>query len=74
VIVGGDSSDPDGHPLVRVVSTMGAERAVRDYRSTNGHFLLAWSGSPGTRNVCVTVHDEPTGQAVSLGCRDIVVK
>ncbi len=74
VIIGGDSVDPDGWPLVHVVSTMGDERAVRDYRSTNGKFLLAWTGGPGTRSVCVTVYDEPTGQGVPLGCRDIVVK
>ncbi len=74
IIVAGDSVDPDGYPLVRVVSTMGSQRAVRDYRSTNGSFLLAWQGSPGTRTVCVTVFDQPTGQGVELGCRDIVVK
>ncbi len=74
IIIGGESVDPDGWPLVRVVSTMGAQRAVRDYRSTNGRYLLAWEGSPGTRNVCVTVYDHPTGQGVELGCRDIVVK
>jgi len=74
VIIGGESIDPDGHPIVRVVSTMGRERAVRDYRSTNGRFLLAWTGSPGTRTVCVTVYDHPTGQGVDIGCTDIVVK
>ena len=74
IIIGGTSVDPDGYPLVRVVSTMGTQRAVRDYTSTNGAFLLWWNGGPGTRNVCVTVYDVPTGQGVSLGCRNIVVK
>lgn len=74
VVVGGTSVDPDGHPLVRVVSTMGSQRATRTHRSTNGHWLMAWQGDPGTRRVCATVIDEPTRQEVSLGCRDIVVK
>lgn len=74
VIVGGTASDPDGAPLVRVTSTMGSQRAVREMRATNGGYLFVWSGSPGTRNVCTTVVDVPTGQEVSLGCRDVVVK
>lgn len=74
VIVGGRASDPDGQPLVRVVSTMGTQRAVREMRAVDGHFLMSWTGAPGTRNVCVTVLDQPSGQAVSLGCRDVVVK
>jgi len=74
IIIGGRSSDADGYPLVRVVSTMGSQRAVRDFTSTNGSYLMWWNGGPGTRTVCVTVYDVPTGQGVSLGCRDIVVK
>lgn len=74
IVVGGDSRDPDGAPLVRVVSTMGSQRAVRDVRSNNGQFLVAWNGEPGTRTICVTVYDVPTGAGVSLGCRDVVVK
>ncbi|MHB1137958.1 MAG: SpoIID/LytB domain-containing protein [Microthrixaceae bacterium] len=74
VIIGGDSVDPDGYPLVRIVSTMGSQRAVREHRSTNGKFLAVWQGAPGTRTVCVTVYDQPTGQGVDLGCRDILVK
>jgi hypothetical protein len=53
---------------------MGSVQAVRDYRSTNGRFSVSWEGSKGTRSVCVTVFDEPTGQGISLGCRDIIVK
>ncbi len=74
IIVGGTASDPDGAPVVRVVSTMGSQRAVREVRATNGSYLVAWSGSPGTRTICSTVLDLPTGQEVSLGCRDVVVK
>jgi SpoIID/LytB domain protein len=74
IIVGGTASDPDGAPVVRVVSTMGSQRAVREMRATNGSYLAVWSGSPGTRTICTTVLDVPTGQEVSLGCRDVVVK
>ncbi len=74
VIVAGDANDPDGAPLVRMVSTMGRDRAVREQRANKGKFLFAWTGQPGTRNVCVTVYDTPTGAGTSLGCRDIVVK
>ncbi|CAB5031633.1 unannotated protein [freshwater metagenome] len=74
ITISGQSSDPNGPPLVRVVSTMGSVRAVRDYRSTNGRFSVSWDGSKGTRSVCVTVFDEPSGQGISLGCRDIIVK
>ncbi len=74
IIVGGTASDPDGAPVVRVVSTMGSQRAVREMRATNGSYLAIWSGSPGTRTICTTVLDVPTGQEVSLGCRDVVVK
>ncbi|MCB1258112.1 MAG: SpoIID/LytB domain-containing protein [Microthrixaceae bacterium] len=74
IIIAGKATDPDGPPKVRVVSTMGKERAVRDYYATNGKFLSTWTGGPGTRNVCVTLFDTPTGAATSLGCRDVVVK
>ena len=74
IIIGGTANDPDGAPLVRVVSTMGSVTATRETRAVNGSFLVTWSGDPGTRNVCVTVLDTPTAQGVSLGCRDVVVK
>ena len=74
VTISGTSYDPNGSPLVRVVSTMGSVQAVRDYRSTDGRFSVSWDGSVGTRSVCVTVFDEPSGQGISLGCRDVVVK
>jgi hypothetical protein len=40
----------------------------------DGHFLDAWSGASGTHSLCVTLFDNPTGQEVGLGCRDVVVK
>jgi stage II sporulation protein D len=74
IAVSGTASDPDGTPLVRVVSTMGTQRAVREVRPTGGSYNVSWQGSPGTRRVCVSVVDVPTGAEHSLGCRDVVVK
>lgn len=74
IVIAGTATDPDGAPLVRVVSTMGTTRATRETRAVGGAWRVSWDGSPGTRNVCVSLLDTPTGQAVSLGCRDVVVK
>lgn len=73
IIIEGTAKDPDGPIFVRVVSTMGREKATRDYVA-NGTFRSSWVGAPGTRNVCVTLFDNPTLKAVSLGCRNVVVK
>lgn len=74
VVIGGTASDRDGIPVVRIVSTMGTQVAVRETRPVDGHFLVTWAGAPGTRRVCVSVLDVPTGAPTSLGCRDVVVK
>lgn len=74
IVIAGHASDPDGPPLVKVTSTMGSQRATRTYRATGGSWLVAWDGAPGTRKVCVTVVDVPTGAEHSLGCRNVVVK
>ena len=74
IIVAGRALDPDGAPTVRIVSTMGSQVATRDVRPLNGQFLAAWTGGPGTRSVCVSLLDSPSGQAVPLGCRNVVVK
>lgn len=74
ITVTGRASDPDGIPTVRVVSTMGSQVAVRDRKPVNGSWSVSWSGAKGTRRVCVSVLDAPTGAATSLGCRDVVVK
>jgi stage II sporulation protein D len=74
IVVSGTASDPDGAPKVRVVSTMGTQRVVRETDPKGGSFSVSWQGSPGTRRVCVSVVDVPTGTEHSLGCRDVVVK
>lgn len=74
IVVAGRALDPEGAPLVRIVSTMGSQVATREVRTVNGQFAAMWTGSPGTRSVCVTVLDTPTGQGVGLGCRNVIVK
>jgi SpoIID/LytB domain protein len=75
VIVAGRALDADGTaPTVRIVSTLGTQVATRDVQPINGQYLAAWTGAPGTRTVCVSLIDNPTGQVVSLGCRSVVVK
>ena len=74
ITVAGTASDPDGAPRIRVVSTMGTSVATRETVASGGKWSLSWTGSKGTRNVCVTALDVPTGQGVSLGCKSVVVK
>ena len=74
IVVAGRALDPEGAPLVRIVSTMGSQVAVREVRTVDGQWASMWTGSPGTRSICVTLLDTPTGQGVGLGCRNVTVK
>ncbi|MFM7063926.1 MAG: SpoIID/LytB domain-containing protein, partial [Actinomycetes bacterium] len=74
ITVAGTATDPDGAPRIRVVSTMGTAVGTRETVATGGRWSVSWTGSKGTRTVCVTALDVPTGQGVSLGCRSVVVK
>lgn len=74
VVVTGTASDADGTPTVRIETSADGRRTTRDVLAGNGAFAAGWDGSTGTNTVCVKVLDNPTGQAVSLGCRDVVVK
>ncbi len=74
LVMAGTALDAQGAPRVRVVSTMGSEVVVRDVQSVNGQWLAVWTGRKGTRNVCVSLLDSPTGQSVGIGCRDVTVK
>lgn len=74
IIVAGTAADPDGAPRVRVVSTMGSDVAVRETQSVNGLWLVVWTGGKGTRSICVTVLDNPTGNGTGIGCRNVTVK
>jgi SpoIID/LytB domain protein len=75
IAVGGGAADPDGPVRVRIVSTMGREVATREVTTVDGgRWAVMWYGAPGTRRICVTLLDNPTGQGVSIGCRDVTVK
>jgi len=74
ITVAGTATDPDGAPRIRIVSTMGTSVATRETVASGGRWTLSWTGSKGTRTVCVTALDVPTGQGVSLGCKSVVVK
>jgi hypothetical protein len=74
ITMAGTASDPDGAPLIRVVSTMGTSSGTRDVRAAGGRWSISWTGTKGTRKVCTSVLDTPTGRTVSLGCRNVIVK
>jgi SpoIID/LytB domain protein len=74
IAVAGVAIDPEGAPRVRVVSTMRGQVAVREVQTVDGRWAAMWNGEPGTRTICVTLLDTPTGQGVPIGCRDVTVK
>ncbi|HPU38821.1 MAG TPA: SpoIID/LytB domain-containing protein [Microthrixaceae bacterium] len=75
IVVGGVATDPDGAPVLQITSTMGREVAVREVRAHSGGWWSAeWRGSKGTRTICVSVYDNPTGALTPLGCRNVTVK
>jgi SpoIID/LytB domain protein len=74
IAVAGVAIDPEGAPRVRIVSTMGSEVATREVQTVDGRWAAMWNGAPGTRNICVTLLDTPTGQGVPIGCRSVTVK
>jgi len=74
ISISGTASDPDGSTRIRIVSTMGKVVASRETVATGGTWSSTWTGSKGTRNICVTALDVPSGQGVSLGCKSVVVK
>ncbi|MFM7069160.1 MAG: SpoIID/LytB domain-containing protein, partial [Actinomycetes bacterium] len=74
ITVAGTVYDPDGPPTMRVVSTMGTTTAVRTVKAAAGKWSVSWTGAAGTRKICVSALDVPTGTAVSLGCKSVTVK
>lgn len=72
LVVAGRVSDPDGSPTLIVRSSLFGDRSP--LLSASGQWLGMFDVGPGTHQVCVTALDNPTGQAVSLGCREVVVK
>lgn len=74
IVSAGRAGDPDGAVLVRVTDTVDGTVATRGTIATNGYFLDASTAVPGTHTICVSLFDNPTGQEVGLGCRQVVVK
>lgn len=72
--VGGTASDPDGNPSIRLEVTLEGRRSTRTTPASGGRWSLSFSTGPGTSRICVSVLDVPTNQAVSAGCRNVVVK
>jgi SpoIID/LytB domain protein len=74
LVAGGRAGDANGPVLIRITDSLHGATTTRGAVGIDGHFLDAWSGSSGTHTLCVTLFDNPTGQEVGLGCRDVVVK
>jgi SpoIID/LytB domain protein len=74
LVVGGRAGDANGPVLIRITDSINGSTTTRGAVGIDGHFLDAWSGASGTHSLCVTLFDNPTGQEVGLGCRDVVVK
>jgi SpoIID/LytB domain protein len=74
LVAGGRAGDADGPVLVRITDSINGATTTRGAVGINGYFLDAWSGPSGTHSLCVALFDNPTGQEVGLGCRDVVVK
>ena len=74
LIVGGTAFDPDGAPLVRVISLGNGQFGVHDAVATGGRWEASWEDRPGTYTVCAAGVDQPTNDAVLLGCRQLLVK
>lgn len=72
LVVAGRVNDPDGPPTLIVNSPLFGDRSP--LLSASGQWLGMFDVGPGTHQVCVTALDNPTGQAVWLGCREVVVK
>jgi len=74
IVIGGTAVDPDGTPLVRVISLADGRFQVHDVSAVNGTWEATWSDQTGTVTMCAAGIDTPTNEAVLLGCRQLVVK
>ncbi len=74
IIVGGKASDPDG-PIRVIIADQGPEGIrFHETRDADGNFLTTFKTSKGDHTICVALLDNPTGESVQLGCRNVVVK
>ena len=70
----GPASDPDGTPIARLTDVVDGRRTTIDRWVAGGRFNFSYSGASGTHQVCVSLLDSPTRQAVPIGCGEAVVK
>ncbi len=74
ITVSGTSTDPDGAPIVRIETEADGRTSRRETQTAGGSFNVAWNARSGSRTVCVSVLDTPSGTPTLLGCSDVVVK
>jgi subtilisin family serine protease len=73
--LGGAVTDPDGPPVVQVLDTVAGSTTVMPAATTGGRWSAErHAAPPGTHTLCAVGVDQPTGQGVLLGCRQVVVK
>jgi subtilisin family serine protease len=71
----GSAVDPDAPPVVRIIDSVGGRWHVTDVAGSGGRWSAARDGAAaGTHTVCAVGIDQPSGQGVLLGCRQLVVK
>lgn len=74
LVAAGRAGDANGPVLIRITDSLNGVVTTRGTVGIDGHFLDAWSGASGAHTICVSLFDNPSGQEVGLGCRDVVVK
>lgn len=72
--VSGPASDPNGTPIARLSDVVDGRRTDIDRWVAGGRFNFSYTGASGTHEVCVSLLDSPTRQAVPIGCGEAVVK
>jgi hypothetical protein len=74
ITVTGPASDPNGTPIARVEDVVEGRRTVIERWGAGGRYSVSYTGAVGTHQVCVSLLDSPTRQAVPIGCSEAVVK
>jgi hypothetical protein len=74
ITVGGPASDPNGTPVARLTDVVDGRTTVIERSVAQGRFTFSYTGATGTHQVCVSLLDSPTRQAVPIGCGEAVVK
>jgi hypothetical protein len=73
--VAGTAVDPDAAPVVRIIDSVDGRWQVTDVAGSGGRWSVVRDGAvTGTHTVCAVGIDQPSGQGVLLGCRQLLVK